>query len=64
LKIKFLENEQTLPKALRYLREIRTDFKSLISLAKKCPDLNLNVDRLQQELNSVEAAYEHARTAK
>lgn len=64
LKIKYLKNEQTLPKALRYLREIRTDFKSLISLAKKYPDLNLNVEELQRELNSVEAAYEHARTAK
>jgi len=64
LKIKYLENEQTLPKALRYLRDIRTDFKSLISLAKKYPDLDLNVEELQRELNSVEAVYEKARTTR
>jgi membrane-bound ClpP family serine protease len=64
LKIKYLQNEQSRAKALGYVREIRTDFQNLVALAKKYPDLHLDVEGLQAELNSVEAAYQHAMTSR
>jgi membrane-bound ClpP family serine protease len=58
LKIKQLQLESNPSKALGLLQEIKTDFKSLLLLAKKYPDSNLNVQALENELNSAEAAYQ------
>ena len=59
LQVKEFRRADQLPHMLKLLRGIRADFKSLISLAKNYPDLNLSVEALEQELNSVEAYYKN-----
>lgn len=61
LEIKQLQQTRARPKALKLLREVRADFKSLIALAKRYPDLGLSVESLQAELNSVEAFYQQVK---
>ncbi len=58
LKIKQIQLEQNQSRALGLLQEIKADFKSLLLLAKKYPDSNLNVQALENELNSAEAIYQ------
>ena len=58
MKIKQSQNPQTAAKALSILRGARSDFETLIFMAKKYPDMNLDVAKLESELNSVNAAYE------
>jgi len=58
LKTQQLEYEHPAPKVLRLLREARSDFQNLIRLAKKYPDLQLATYPLEEELNSIEAAYD------
>jgi len=48
-------------RALKLLRDIRKDYKTLIALAKRYPDLEVSVQRLQMQLNSVEALYQKAK---
>jgi len=43
--------------ALKMLRQARAEFKALLNLARKYPDLNLDTTALEDELNSIEAAY-------
>jgi len=57
-KIKQSENPQPVRKVLKILRSAKSEFKTLIKLAKKYPDLRLNIQVLEEELNSVEADYE------
>ena len=61
LEVKQLEQEQTMARGLKLLRDIRGDFKSAIEMAKRYPDLNINVQMLEEELNSVEAIYQKAK---
>lgn len=61
LKIKQSEYPQPRAKVLRILRSARSEFKQLISLARKYPDLNLDIQLLEDELNSIEANYEKIR---
>ena len=58
LKVKQAQNPQPAPKALSILRGARSDFETLIALAKKYPDLHFNVAALESELNSINAEYE------
>jgi membrane-bound ClpP family serine protease len=58
LKTQQLEYEHPIPKVLKLLREARSDFQILIRLAKKYPDLQLATYPLEEELNSIEAAYD------
>ncbi len=58
LKIKQSQYPQPLPKVLAILRGAKDEFKTLIRLAEKYPDLNMDVVSLQEELNSVNATYE------
>lgn len=58
LKTQQLEYEHPTPKILKILREARSDFQALIRLAKKYPDLQLATYPLEEELNSIEAAYD------
>jgi ATP-dependent protease ClpP protease subunit len=48
-------------RALKMLKDIREDYRLLITLAKRCPDLNVNVAELERQLNTVEAFYEEAK---
>jgi membrane-bound ClpP family serine protease len=60
-KIEQSKYPQPMPKALEILRSAKSEFQTLIRLAKKYPDLELDVQSLEDELNSVEAAYEDAK---
>ncbi|MBW8041513.1 MAG: hypothetical protein FVQ85_16165 [Planctomycetes bacterium] len=53
-----LEYEHPTPKVLKILRSARSDFQTLIRLAKKYPDLQLSARPFEDELNSIEAAYD------
>jgi hypothetical protein len=43
--------------ALKLLRDARGEFKTLLNLARKYPDLKLDTRLLEDELNSIEATY-------
>jgi membrane-bound ClpP family serine protease len=58
LKIKQLQYAKTAPKALGILSGARSDFETLKGLAQKYPDLHIDVAAVEDELNSVNAAYE------
>ena len=58
LKTQQLDYEHPTPKVLKILQEARSDFQTLIRLAKKYPDLQLAIYPLEEELNSIEAAYD------
>ncbi len=57
-KIKKSQNIKYRREAFKILREARNEFKTLIRLAKRYPDLRLNVQALEDELNSIEASYQ------
>jgi len=57
LKVKELGYPMPRAKVLRLIRDIRKNFRTLIKLAKEFPDLNLNIQILEEELNSIEATY-------
>jgi membrane-bound ClpP family serine protease len=52
------------PRALKLIRDIRNDFKQLLQLAKKYPDLKIDATAVQSQLNSVEAAYKNAKMSR
>jgi membrane-bound ClpP family serine protease len=58
LKYKQMELAQTAPKALGVLNGAKSDFETLKGLAKKYPDLHIDVRAVEDELNSINAAYE------
>ena len=58
LKIEQSKYRQPKPKVLGILRSAKGEFQTLIRLAKKYPDLELDVQSLEKELNSIEAAYQ------
>jgi len=58
MKMKQAQYPQPAPKALGILRGAREEFETLISMAKKYPDLKLDVAALEDELNSVNANFE------
>jgi membrane-bound ClpP family serine protease len=57
LKIKQMRETQSQFRAVKILGEIRNDYKSLIALARRYPDLKVNVADLEKQLNSAEAVY-------
>ena len=61
LKTQQLEYEHPAPRMLKILQSARSDFQTLIRLAKKYPDLQLATYPLEEELNSIEAAYDKLR---
>jgi ATP-dependent protease ClpP protease subunit len=61
LKIEQSRYRQSRPKVLEILRSAKGEFQALIKLAKKYPDLELNIQALEDELNSIEAAYQNAK---
>jgi membrane-bound ClpP family serine protease len=60
LKVKQSKYPQPAPKFLGILRGARSDFETLKGLAQKYPDLHLNVEDIESELNSINASYENA----
>ena len=58
LKIKQFKRAETQIRAVKMLREIRDGYKSLAALAKLYPDLQVDVNYLNKQLNSAEALYE------
>jgi uncharacterized protein involved in exopolysaccharide biosynthesis len=58
LKIKQFKRAETQVRAVKMLREIRDGYKSLAALAKLYPDLQVDVNYLDKQLNSAEALYE------
>ncbi|HDZ69203.1 MAG TPA: hypothetical protein ENH43_02150 [Phycisphaerales bacterium] len=61
LKIKQIGYAPPMPKALKILRNAKSDYKTLITLAKRYPDLYINIQFLEEQLNSVEAVYQEAK---
>jgi ATP-dependent protease ClpP protease subunit len=49
-------------KQLKVVRGMIADYKSLIGLAKRYPDLPVSIDVLEARLNTVEALYDSAKT--
>jgi len=64
LKIKQLEQRPPRLKAAKILRKARSNYKALIVLSKRYPDLNIDTHFLEEQLNSVEAIYERAKTVR
>jgi len=61
LKIEQSKYRHPMPKVLKILRSAKSEFQTLIKLAKKYPDLGLDIQALEDELNSIEAAYQDAK---
>lgn len=61
LKLKQMQQSRDERRALKLLREIRSNYRSVMILAKRYPDLNLNVQALEDNLNSIEAVYQEAK---
>ena len=55
--IKEIELGLPKPKWMKTVRQMRVNIKYLITMAKKYPDLELDVEALQRSLNTVEANY-------
>ncbi len=62
LKFKEYENTQTAAGALKLLREIKSDCQTVIKLAGEYPDLRIDVHKLEELQNSVEAEYKNVKT--
>jgi hypothetical protein len=58
LNVKRYEQTRNRPQALKLLRELKKDYRSLITLAKRYPDLKLDPNAYERQLNSVEAFYQ------
>lgn len=59
LKQKEIPGSKPRPRILKILRELKSDYQVLIKLAKRYPDLGVSVQRLEENLNYVEAAYQN-----
>ena len=59
--IKRIEQTDNLEEAINLLREIRAEYKSLLSLAKRYPDLYLDVELIEEQLGSAQDYYEQAK---
>jgi membrane-bound ClpP family serine protease len=59
LKVKKSKGQMSREEALKLLRDARNEFKALINLARRYPDLGLDVIALEDEFNSIEAAYQN-----
>jgi membrane-bound ClpP family serine protease len=62
LKIKELKQAPNKHRTLKLLSDIKKDYSSLITLARRYPDLRLNAQSLETQLNSVEALYLKTKT--
>jgi ATP-dependent protease ClpP protease subunit len=61
LRIKQMRQAHIPFRTRKMLRDIQKDYKSLIALTKRYPDLNIDVQALQRQLNSAEAFYKETK---
>ncbi len=61
LQFKQLQTERYKPRAMSMIRRMRDDYKQLIRVAQRYPDLNIDVNMLNERLNTIEAAYQQAK---
>ncbi len=62
--IRQIERTDNLEEAITLLREIRDDYKSLLLLAKRYPDLYLDVELIEEQLDSAKDYYNKAKVKK
>jgi hypothetical protein len=62
--IRRIEKTENLEEAINLLREIREDYKSLLLLAKRYPDLYLDIELIEEQLDSANDYYEKAKAKK
>ncbi|MGD0573087.1 MAG: hypothetical protein ABSB11_08720 [Sedimentisphaerales bacterium] len=60
LKVEQSKYQQPAPKFMGMLRGAKSDVEILKALAQKYPDLHLDTESIEKELNSINAAYENA----
>ncbi|MGA2070842.1 MAG: hypothetical protein ABSG97_05785 [Sedimentisphaerales bacterium] len=60
LKVQQSKYSQPVPKFMTMLREAKTDVETIKNLAKRYPDLHIDTESAEKELNSLNAAYENA----
>jgi membrane-bound ClpP family serine protease len=60
--IKKVEQTDNLDEAINLLREIKSEYGSLLSLARRYPDLYLDVDLIEQQLASAQDYYRRAKS--
>jgi hypothetical protein len=60
LKAKQFKYPQTQGKALGLMRGAKEDFETLKTLAEKYPDLNIDIQEVEEIINSINASYENA----
>jgi len=63
-RIKRIEQTDNLTEAINLLREIMDGYKSLLSLAKRYPDLYLDVELIAEQLDSASDYYQQAKVKK
>jgi len=63
-RIKKIERTDNLKEAINLLRQSRDEYKSLLSLAKRYPDLYLDVELIAEQLDSAVDYYHRARDKK
>ena len=59
LKVKQSKYPQPAPKIMGILQGAKSDFENLKTLAKKYPDLHMDVEDIEKVLNSIQADYEN-----
>jgi len=59
--IKKVEQTENLAQAIILLRQIKDDYKSLLLLAKRFPDLYLDIELIEEQLDSANLYYEKAK---
>jgi membrane-bound ClpP family serine protease len=60
-KIKQMQQTHIRARAMKLLSAIRDDYKSLVTLARHYPDLRINVQLVEAQLNTAEALYQEAK---
>ncbi len=63
-RIKIIERTDSLEEAINLLRQIRDEYKSLLLLAKRYPDLYLDTELIEEQLDSAMDYYQRARVKK
>jgi hypothetical protein len=63
-RIKQVERADNLEEALNLLREIKFEYQSMLSLAKRYPDLYLDIELIEEQLDSAQDYYIRAKTKK
>jgi membrane-bound ClpP family serine protease len=63
-RIKIIEQTDSLEEAINLLRKIRDDYKSLLLLARRYPDLYLDTELIEEQLDTAVDYYQRARVKK